>query len=127
MHKIADTPLWTANSPTFLYDLATNKKATTDPLFFKNQYLEIKERYYIYKQIYTDGAKNGNKVASAAVLDGEVYQFRLPNNASSFSAELKALDLALNRIQQDAYWRYIIFTDSLSAMKCSKMRERTTH
>ena len=123
-HKIADPPLWTANSPTFLYNLAANKKATTDPLFYKNQYLEIKERYYIYEQIYTDGANNGNKVASAAVLDGEVYQFRLPNTASSFSVELKALDLALNHIQQDVYWRYIIFTDSLSAMQ-ALANERT--
>ena len=56
------------------------------------------------------------KVASAAILDGELYQFRLPNNSSIFSAELKAIDLALSHIEQDAYWQYIIFTDSLSAM-----------
>ena len=34
-----------------------------------------------------------------------------------FSPEVKAIDLALNHIEQDAYWRYIIYTDSLSAMK----------
>ena len=67
--------------------------------------------------MYTDGSKDGEKVASAAILDGESYQFRLPNNSSIFSAELKAIDLALNHIEQDAYWRYIIFTDSLSAMQ----------
>ena len=38
----------------------------------------------------------------------------------SFYAELKAIDLALNHIEQDAYWRYIIFTDSLSAMQALK-------
>ena len=123
-HKIPDFPLWAADSPTFLYDLAANKKATTDPLVFKNQFLEIKERYCLYEQIYTDGSKDGKKVAAAAVLDGELYQFRLPDNASSFSAELKALDLALSHIQQDAYWRYIIFTDSLSAMQALE-NERT--
>ena len=36
---------------------------------------------------------------------------------SIFSAELKAIDLTLNHIVQDAYWRYIIFTDSLSVMQ----------
>ena len=56
-------------------------------------------------------------MASAAILDGELYQFRLPNNSSVFSAEIKAIDLALNHIEQDAYWRYVIYTDSLSAMK----------
>ena len=59
--------------------------------------------------------KIGKKVASAAILDGELYQFRLPNNFSIFSAELKAIDLALNHIVQD--WRYFIFTDSLSLMQ----------
>ena len=37
--------------------------------------------------------------------------------SSIFSAELKAIDLALNHIEQNAYWRYIIYTDSLSAMQ----------
>ena len=48
--------------------------------------------------------KMAKKVASAPILDGELYQFRLPNNSSVFSAELKAIDLALNHIEQDAYW-----------------------
>ena len=124
IHKIPDVPLWASKSPTFLYNLTVNKKATTDPLIFKSQFLEIQEKYCLYEQIYTDGSKDGKKVAAAAVLDGESYQFRLPNNASIFSAELKAIDLALNHINQDAYWRYIIFTDSLSAMQAIE-HERT--
>ena len=115
-HKISEVPLWTCKSPTYNYYLALDKKATTDPIF-KNKFLEIKEKYYTHEEIYTDGSKDGEKVASAAILDGELYQFRLPNNSSVFSAEVKAIDLALNHIEQDAYWRYIIYTDSLSAMK----------
>ena len=42
---------------------------------------------------------------------------RLPNQASIFTAELKAIDLALDLIEREGYWRYIIFTDSLSAMQ----------
>ena len=116
-HKISEVPLWTCKSPTYNYYLASDKKATTDPLIFKNKLLEVKEQYYTHEEIYTDGSKDGDKVASAAILDGEFYQFRLPNNSSVFSAELKAIDLALNHIEQDAYWRYIIYTDSLSAMQ----------
>ena len=42
-HKIPDSPLRAADSPTFLYDLAANKKATTDPLvFFKISFLKLK-------------------------------------------------------------------------------------
>ena len=116
-HKISEVPLWTSKSPTYNYFLASDKKATTDPMIFKNKFLEVKEQYYTHEEIYTDGSKDGEKVASAAILDGELYQFRLPNNSSIFSAELKAIDLALNHIEQDAYWRYIIYTDSLSVMQ----------
>ena len=116
-HKISEVPLWTSKSPTYNYFLASDKKATTDPMIFKNKFLEVKEQYYTYQEIYTDGSKDGEKVTSAAILDGELYQFRLPNNSSIFSAELKAIDLALNHIEQDAYWRYIIYTDSLSVMQ----------
>ena len=93
-------------------------------MIFKNKFLEVKEQYYTHEEIYTDGSKDGEKVASAAILDGELYQFRLPNNSSIFSAELKAIDLALNHIAQDAYWRYIIYTDSLSVMQALE-REKT--
>ena len=71
-------------SPTYNYYLASDKKATTDPMIFKNKFLEIKEQYYTHEEIYTDGSKDGEKVASAAILDGKSYQFRLPNNSSFF-------------------------------------------
>ena len=116
-YKISEVPLWTSKSPTYLYNLASDKKAITDPIVFKAKFLEVKEQYFTHEEIYTDGSKDGEKVASAAILDGELYQFRLPNNSSIFSAELKAIDLALSHIEQDAYWRYIIYTDSLSAMQ----------
>ena len=86
-------------------------------MIFKNRFIEVKEQYYTHQEIYTNDFKDGEKVASAAILDGELYQFRLPKNSSIFSAELKAIDLALNQIEQDAYWRYIIYTDSLSVMQ----------
>ena len=116
-HKVSEVPLWTSKSPTYNYYLSSDNKATTDPMVFKNKFLEVKEQYYTHEEIYTDGSKDGDKVASAAILDGELYQFRLPNNSSIFTAELKAIDLALNHIEQDAYWRYIIYTDSLSVMQ----------
>ena len=49
---------------------------------FKNKVLEVKEKYFTHEEIYTDGSKDGEKVASAAVFDGELYQFRLLNNSS---------------------------------------------
>ena len=86
-------------------------------MIFRSKYLEIKRQYYLHEPIFTDGSKDGDKVAAAAALDGELYQFRLPDKSSVFSAELKAIDLALDHIKEDGYWHYIIFTDSLSAMQ----------
>ena len=114
--KISEVPTWTSKSPTYLHNLASDKKAITDPVVFKTKFLEVKEQYYTH-EIYTDGSKDCEKVASAAILDGELYQFRLPNNSSIFYAELKAIDFALKHIKQDAFWRYIILTDSLAAMQ----------
>ena len=116
-YKISEVPLWTFKSPTYLYNLASDRKTITDPIVFKAKFLEVKEQCYTHEEIYTDGSKDGEKVTSAAILDGELYQFRLPNNSAIFSAEVKAIDLALSHIEQDAYWRYIIFTDSLSVMQ----------
>ena len=44
----------------------------------------------------------------------ETYKCRLPDNASIFSAEIKAVDLALDHIEQSRNTGLIIFSDSLS-------------
>ena len=46
----------------------------------------------------------------------KVYDYQ-PNNSFIFTSELKAIDLVLNHIEHDTYWRYIIYTDSLSVMQ----------
>ena len=66
-HKISEVPLWTSKSPTYNYFLASDKKATTDPMIFKIKFLEVKEQYYTHEEIYTDGSKDGDKVASVPV------------------------------------------------------------
>ena len=94
-------------------------------MIFKNKLLEIKERYYTHEEIYKDGSKDGEKVASSAILDGELYHFWPPNNSSIFSAELKAINLALNHIQQDVYWRYKIYILILYQL-CKHLRVKKT-
>ena len=69
-HKISEVPLWTSKSPTYNYFLASDQKATTDQMIFKNKFLEVKEQYYTYQDIYTDDSKDGEKVATAAISSG---------------------------------------------------------
>ena len=49
----------------------------------------------LYSAIYTDGSKDGDRVASAAVFGQQVYSARIPSANSIFSAEANAILLAL--------------------------------
>ena len=99
------------------FDLTSDKKSETDPSTFQVRYNEIKEYYFSFKPIYTDGSKDGNSVAAAAVYGTKVKKCRLPNKSSIFSAEVKAIDLALDLVEQSDSTRFIIFSDSLSSLQ----------
>ena len=68
-------------------------------LKFLDKYKLLKNRYINHHFIYTDGSKTDEAVAAAAVCNGIVFGSRLPNAASIFSAEAKAILLALNFIE----------------------------
>ena len=99
-YKIPEIPPWTMGTAEFRFDLTSDKKSETDPNTFQVRYNEIKEHYFSFKPIYTDGSKDGNSVAAAAVYGTKVKKCRLPNKSSSFSAEVKAIDLALDLVEQ---------------------------
>ena len=67
--------------------------------------------------LYTDGSKAENRVATAATSNNLSAQVRLPGNASIFTAELQALKLAFNIIKNCDWDHFIIFTDSLSSLQ----------
>ena len=116
-YKISEIPPWTLNSAEFRFDLASDKKSVTNRTLFHARYNEIKEHYFSYKPIYTDGSKEGNSVAAAAVYGERGLKCRLPDNSSIFSAEIKAIDLALNLAEYSDPNRFIIFSDSLSTLQ----------
>ena len=70
-----------------------------------------------YKYIYTDGSKVEEKVAAAAVTDSEIFVYCLADHSSIFTAEVKAISLALDHIKKTNNTRYIIFSDSLSCLQ----------
>ena len=116
-YKISEIPPWTLNSAEFRFDLASDKKSVTNRTLFHARYNEIKEHYFSYKPIYTDGSKEGNSVAAAAVYGERSLKCCLPDNSSIFSAEIKAIDLALNLAEYSDPNRFIIFSDSLSTLQ----------
>ena len=48
------------------------KKTETNPLVFKQKLAEIKQSKHPAIEIYTDGSKDNNKVAAAAVINHDV-------------------------------------------------------
>ena len=115
-YKIPEIPPWTMGKAEFCFDLTSDKKSETNQNTFQVRYNEIKE-YFSFKPIYTDGSKDGNSVAAAAVYGTKVKKCRLPNKSSIFAAEVKAIDLALDLVQQSDSTCFIIFSDSLSSLQ----------
>ena len=66
-----------------------------------------------YKHIYTDGSKDDIKVECAMVSDDFSETMRIPDGSSIFTAEAKAVDLALDLIADcETYNKFVIFSDS---------------
>ena len=70
-----------------------------------------------YETIFTDGSKDGDTAGSASVTPTDTYKCRLPEGASIFSAQIKAIDLALDHNEQSRNSDFIIFSDSLSVLQ----------
>ena len=99
------------------FDFTSYQKSNTDSLIFQSKFNELKSKFPNHSHIYTDGSKDGRVVASAAVLDKQVSKSRLPDGASIFSAELRAILLALDFVERSANDKFIIFSDSLSSLQ----------
>ena len=67
---------------------------------------------YIY--VFTDGSKDNDKTACAAILNKKIIKKVLPMENSIFRAETRAIDLALNIISTSKYKKFILFKDTLS-------------
>lgn len=110
-------PPWIYSPPVIDLSLTQYKKDTTNPLFFKQQYYELREKYIDYRAIFTDGSKIEDRVASAAVVEDRTFVRRLPNRSSTYSAELTAISLAFNYISTSEDSKFIIFSDCLSCLQ----------
>ena len=86
-------------------------------LFFRTKFHELLSYFPNYETIFTDGSKDGDTAGSACVTPSDTYKCRLPDNASIFSAEIKAIDLALDHIEQSRSSDFVIFSDSLSVLQ----------
>ena len=97
---------WTLNPPKIILDLHKNKTEVESHIF-KNEFLEIKSNYKHYLSIYTDGSKQDEKVACSVISPNFTDSIRLPDNSSIFTAEAKAIDIALYHIRDQSEKQFI--------------------
>ena len=111
-HFTPNIPAWCEKQHEILFDLHSGKKSESNPQLIDDS------RYKNYQQVYTDGSKEDSKFGCAVISDSHINRQRLPDNSSIFTAEAKAVDLALDFISTcDANNKFIIFSDSLSVLK----------
>ena len=91
----------------------------SDSHLIKQNFQELQSRLLDYQHIYTDGSKGEDKVGCACVSGSHYEKFRLPDGLSIFTAESKAIDMALDYVRNNSLDnKFVIFY--LSVFEISK-------
>ena len=78
--------------------------------------VDVKQQY----NIYTNGTKQDEKVAHAVINPNFMDSIRFPDNGSIFTAEAKAIDIALYHMRDQPETQFIIYSDFLSVLRSLK-------
>ena len=98
-HFTPNIPAWCMKPPEILFYLHSGKKSESNPRILKDDFRKLQSRYKLLYQT-------------------TIVMQRITDDSSIFTAEAKAVDLALDFIStSDANNKFIIFSDSLSVLK----------
>ena len=81
----------------------------------------IRYRFPRHIPFYTEGSKDTERVSVAAVLINHSYGHRIQDHRSIFTAEARAILLALECIEHSNRKTFLIFTDSMSCLQALKI------
>ena len=118
--KVPKIPNWEMSKINVDLDLTSLQKQTTPETAYREAFTKLlNTKYDDFIKIYTDGSKSDSAVGSASVpmvsnIDEESK--RLPADASIFTAEAVALEMALTAIQSSEDSHFVILSDSLSCL-----------
>jgi len=84
---------------------------------FRHRFYELCDVFMNYRRIFTDGCKEGYRVAAAAVSRDDTKCVRLPDTASIFRAQLYTLLLAIDVVRLLQEKNFVIFSDSLWSLQ----------
>ena len=118
------TPKYALSNPSLNLEIAEHKKEMTPPDIYKQIFLLVKNmKYSSFSHVYTDGSKSSDGVGAAAISARPPCTATLPKEATIFSAEAHALQMAVDSIDRitsipnPLSRKYVIFTDSMSVIQ----------
>ena len=116
LHQIFQLGVW--NNLKYFSFCIQGKKSESNSHKLKDDFRKLQSHYKNNQQIYTDGSKEDSKVGCAVISDNHSNMQRIPGDSSIFTAEAKAVDLALDFTSTcKAYNKFIIISVSLSVLK----------
>ena len=89
----------------------------TNPLVFQGLFNDVQDKYSDHRFLYTDGSKDDHKVGCAVVSNFNIIKRRLPGHTSIYTAELRAIQLALDVVNNSNKDKYVICVDSLLCLQ----------
>ena len=123
INSIPDVPIWNSEPVTVDFTLYEFDKSSTSSTVVKSRFNEVKQKYLDFCHIYTDGSKVERKVASAYVCPYGTRGYRLRDGCSIFTAEVEAIDKALNYVKVSSVERFVIFSDSMFVLQAIESQE----
>ena len=117
-NSVPEIPSWCIRKPSIVFSLHSGKKSETNPDLLKQDFHELQLYYADYQHIYTDGSKDKERVGCAVLRENDHQTMRIPDGSSIFTAEAKAIDLALDLVDIcNSCDKFIIFSDSFSVLQ----------
>ena len=102
--------------PEVILKLNELPKTKTHPCSYIEKFHHIVSHYPEHLHVFRDCSKDHCRTTRAAVLNKIIHKKALPIERSISTAEVSAIDLALNIISRDKLNKFIIFFDSLSVL-----------
>jgi ribonuclease HI len=124
VQKVSSTPPWIIPKINVCLDLASHSKKTLMPIEWKHKFMEHKHNSRI--DVYTDGSKTkfgtGAGIAIRTSTNTSINRFsplkiRLNSKSSILSAELKAINVAMDVMENENNSSCTIYSDSKAALQ----------
>ena len=114
---------WILEKPKVILKLNELPKTKNHPSTYIKKFHHILFDYPKHLHVFMDGSKDHCRTVCAAVLNEIIHKKNLLMGNSIFTAEVCAIDLALNIISNDKHNKFIIFSDSLFVLTSLKNKK----